>query len=378
VSPLATTLALTLSGLLVLAEVYVAIPLAPEIADSLGAGGGTALVGTAFSLAYAIGPLVFGPLSDRYGRKRVIVPGQVALAAATVAVALAPSFGALLALRAVQGIAAATFPPAALAYLGEVLPAPKRPAAIAAVTSAFLVAGILGQVYGGALGSDWRLGFALLAAAHLLTAGLLAVALIHRAGSLARASIAAALRPMLGLVRLPRLVLTSPALLTLLFSFVVMYEALGPELRQSYGLAEADLLLVRMAGLPGMLLAPLAGPLVVRFGPGRIASTGLAIGALGLTAEAVAPNLAVLIAASGVFVAGIAAAAPALNALVQAAAGEARGAAMALYGFLLFCGASLAPLANSALPVSFTALLAGTAGLLIVAAVCARMAGEQT
>jgi YNFM family putative membrane transporter len=377
-SPLVATIALTVSGLLVLSEVYVTIPLAPRIADSLGADGGTAWLSSAFSIAYAIGFLVFGPLSDRHGRRAVIVPGQVALATATIAVAVAPSFGAVIGLRAVQGLAAASFAPAALAYLGEVLPAPARPTATAAVTSSFLAAGILGQVYGGALGGDWRLGFGLLAATHLLTAAALAGALIPSAGSAVQSSIVAGVRQMARLVRVPSLALTFPALLTILFSFVAMYAALGPELQAEYGVGAGDLLVVRLAGLPGMLLAPLSGPLVVRHGPMPIASAGLALAALGLVVEAAAPSLAILILASGVFVAGIAAAAPALSALMGAAAGEARGAAMALYAFLLFCGASLGPLAQAALPVSFEALLGGTAALLAGAALCTRAAGART
>ncbi|MGI8593647.1 MAG: hypothetical protein ACR2ML_04665, partial [Solirubrobacteraceae bacterium] len=51
--------------------------------------------------------------------------------------------------------------------------------------------------------------------------------------------------------------------------------------------------------------------------------------------------------------------------------------AMALYAFVLFCGASLGPLAVAALPVSFETLLAGTALLLLVAGMSASIAGAR-
>ena len=41
-------------------------------------GGAAAALGTAYGLAYALGFLIFGPLSDCYGRKVVLVPGMAA------------------------------------------------------------------------------------------------------------------------------------------------------------------------------------------------------------------------------------------------------------------------------------------------------------
>jgi hypothetical protein len=58
------------SALLVLAQPYLAIPLAPvigEVFESGGAGAAAAL-GTSCALASGVGFLTFGPLSDRYGR----------------------------------------------------------------------------------------------------------------------------------------------------------------------------------------------------------------------------------------------------------------------------------------------------------------------
>jgi hypothetical protein len=44
----------------------------------------------------------------------------------------------------------------------------------------------------------------------------------------------------------------------ILLSFVNMHTALGPLLPSRFGLDESDVLLVRLAGLPAMMLAPLA------------------------------------------------------------------------------------------------------------------------
>ena len=140
------------AALLVVGQLYVAIPLLPGLAARFGTDlKGAALVGTAFGLAYATGFLVFGLLSDRIGRVRVILFGLLALTAATVLAALAETFSLLLAARALQGLAAATFPPAALSLVVESLPAERRPFGIAAMSFAFLGAAPATQVLGAAL-----------------------------------------------------------------------------------------------------------------------------------------------------------------------------------------------------------------------------------
>jgi len=61
---------------------------------------------TAYLLPYGLTMLLHGPLSDAYGRRRVILVGVSLFALASFACAFAPSFGWLLAFRAMQGATA--------------------------------------------------------------------------------------------------------------------------------------------------------------------------------------------------------------------------------------------------------------------------------
>ena len=106
VAPLAV---LVPTALLVLMQLYLAIPLTPVVGEALASDGAAAALGTAYILAYALGFLIFGPLSDRYGRKVILVPGMTAFALATAALSLAPSMSVVGVLRAVQGLLAASF-----------------------------------------------------------------------------------------------------------------------------------------------------------------------------------------------------------------------------------------------------------------------------
>lgn len=85
------------------------LPAVPALAAALagGAADRAALVIPSFVLGLGIGTLVVGPLSDRYGRRPVILWGFALFILAALAASLAPSLWALLAARVVMGLGAA-------------------------------------------------------------------------------------------------------------------------------------------------------------------------------------------------------------------------------------------------------------------------------
>jgi YNFM family putative membrane transporter len=376
VAPLAV---LVPSALLVLIQLYVAIPLAQVVGTALGSGGAAAALGTTYSLAYAVGFLIFGPLSDRYGRKAVLVPGMVAFAIATAALALASSMTLVAVLRAVQGLLASSFAAVALAYVGEALPRRWRSTGIGAIATSFLVAGIVGQVYaqGVADALGWRWVFGLAAPALALAAVGLATVLVEPARP-PSGSLGQKYRELATLAGRRQLLLPYLASTTIVLSFVAMYAALGPLLVSRFELGNADILLIRLAGLPGMALSPLAGWFAGRFGAVRMCITGFVVAATGLVVEAFSTgNLGALVAASAVFVAGIATTTPAMIALISSRAGPARGGALGLGGLSLFVGASCGPLAPG-LPLGFSGLLLVLAAMLFFAAALVAISGRPT
>jgi MFS transporter, DHA1 family, multidrug resistance protein len=84
------------------------LPGLPHMTDDLGASASTGqLTLTACVLGLAFGQILAGPFSDRLGRRRPLLIGLVASAAASVACALAPTIWTLIPLRLVQGVAGA-------------------------------------------------------------------------------------------------------------------------------------------------------------------------------------------------------------------------------------------------------------------------------
>ncbi|MGZ8650479.1 MAG: multidrug effflux MFS transporter, partial [Solirubrobacteraceae bacterium] len=84
------------------------LPAFPEIAKALSTSASSVqLTLTACVAGLALGQLVLGPLSDRFGRRIPVIAAMVTYAAASLLCALATSVGTLIALRFVQGLAGA-------------------------------------------------------------------------------------------------------------------------------------------------------------------------------------------------------------------------------------------------------------------------------
>ena len=113
----------------------------------------------AYTLVVASLLMLSGALSDRFGRRRVFQIGLVLFTAGSVLCSLAPTIGALVAFRAVQGLGASMLNPVALSIIANAFPAPKDRARAVGVWGA--VAGVslaLGPLLGGVLTQTvgWR------------------------------------------------------------------------------------------------------------------------------------------------------------------------------------------------------------------------------
>jgi MFS transporter, DHA1 family, multidrug resistance protein len=82
------------------------LPALPAITEGFGATMGQAqLTLTALLLAFGASQLVWGPLSDRYGRRPILIAGLASYSAASLAVVVASNIEWLITWRAVQGVA---------------------------------------------------------------------------------------------------------------------------------------------------------------------------------------------------------------------------------------------------------------------------------
>lgn len=135
-------------------------PAAAQMAGDLHIEGnfGTALAVSIFVLAYAIGPLIFGPLSELYGRSRVLQLANMFFLAWNVGCGFATSEGQIYAFRFLSGIGGSA--PLAIggAVIGDLFDPEHRGQAVALYSLAPLLGPVIGPVAGGWIAekSTWR------------------------------------------------------------------------------------------------------------------------------------------------------------------------------------------------------------------------------
>jgi len=146
-------------------------PLIPEITahthTALGLGG---FMVTVYAAVYAVfGPL-FGPVSDRWGRKKTLLTGLVVFLVGTALTGTGSSFALLLGFRAVAGLGAAILMPSVFALVSDSVPPQRRGSAIGLVVGTLMGTSVIGVPLGAfaANGLSWRVPFFAIAALALI------------------------------------------------------------------------------------------------------------------------------------------------------------------------------------------------------------------
>ncbi len=148
-------------------------PILPKLVDEM-TGGSIAQAATIYGLlvsGYALMQFLFGPvmgvLSDRFGRRPILLIALAGLGLDYIILALAPDIWWVVVGRIVAGILGATVS-TANAYIADVTPREKRAAAFGMIGAAFGIGFVIGPLLGGVLGNiDLRYPFYLAAALSL-------------------------------------------------------------------------------------------------------------------------------------------------------------------------------------------------------------------
>jgi MFS transporter, DHA1 family, multidrug resistance protein len=141
------------------------LPSLPDIGRSLQASTlQVQLTISSYLFGSAIGQIFYGPVSDRFGRRPVLLASLVFYAVVTIGCAAAPSIGALIALRFVQGIAVVGAMVLARAMVRDFSSGVRAGRELSLMASITGVAPIVAPVIGGSLQIwfGWRANFVLL------------------------------------------------------------------------------------------------------------------------------------------------------------------------------------------------------------------------
>lgn len=138
------------------------LPSLPSLGTELGApADALPLTLTFYFITFAGGQLICGPLSDRYGRRPLLLGGLVMMAAGSAACALVDSLPALLWARAAQGLGAASAMASGRAIINDAYERSQAVRATSVVSAALAIAPIIAPMLGGLVEQflGWRFNF---------------------------------------------------------------------------------------------------------------------------------------------------------------------------------------------------------------------------
>lgn len=365
-------------------------PLLPLFAREFSVSTGqAAAVITAFSIAYGLSQLFFGPVGDRFGKYRVIAWACAACAVTTSLCGLAQGFDQLVVARLLAGATAAAIIPLAMAWIGDVVPYERRQPVLAR----FLIGQILGLstgVFVGGFAADhlnWRVPFFGIALG-FVAISLTLFALDRRLPAHARVQNRAEGHPLRRMASEFAQVLATPwarvVLLTVFLEGGFLYGAfafIATHLHQTFGLALATAgSIVMLFGFGGLLFA-LASAWLVR----RLGEVGLtSLGGLFLAASLLAIGLAPVWwwAMPACFVAGLGFYMLHNTLQINATqmAPERRGAAVSAFASSFFLGQAAGVALAGTLVARWstgTVIAFGAAGVLVVALAFSRLRARR-
>jgi predicted MFS family arabinose efflux permease len=361
------------AGIATFAQLYSPQGILPVLARDLRVDASrSSLTISAATIGLALAVVPWSLVADRIGRVRAM---RVALVAATVlglVMPWSPTFGVLMVVRVLEGVALGGVPAIAVTYLGEEV-APRH-AAVAAGTyvSGTTIGGLLGRLVAGPVAelAGWRVGTFTVAVVAAVAAGSFFLVAPRPRGFRPRP---ASLRTVLAAagrhLRNRRLVVLYAQGFLLMGGFVAMYNYLAFRLESPPYLLPAGLAsLLFLAYLAGTVSSRVAGGLADRAGRGRVLVVSIGVMVLGALVTLAGP-VPVVVVGLVVMTAGFFGAHAIASGWSSVRATRDRAQSASLYNFWYYAGSSLFGYLGG---VAFVGLgWAGVVGMVVVLCVVA-------
>jgi len=328
------------------------IPILPFYIIQFGAGGSAmGLLMATYAIMQFIFSPIWGGISDRIGRKPVLLIGVLGNAIAQILFGLSTELWMLIAARIIAGVLSSATLPTAMAYIGDSTSEKDRGGGMGIIGAAMGVGMVLGPGIAG-----WMATYSL-SAPFFLAAGLSLLALILIYLTLPE-SLLPGKRTGIGTrISGPQLgelwqALFSPIGFLLILAFLVSFGltnfesvfGLYANAQYDYGPQQVGWLLTFIGLISAIVQGGLTGPFTRRWGEVMVIKVSLFGSAVGFALMTLAGSTSAVLLTTGFFVISNAMLRPAVSALISKRATMGQGVAMGLNNASMSLGRSVGPL----------------------------------
>lgn len=267
-------------------QIMIIAPILPQISDQLAVSKG--LIGTlvtAYAVMVGLFALITGPISDKIGRRKILLIGTALMTVALFLHGLVTSFLSFLIIRGIAGAAGGILSGSSVAYVGDYFPYKKRGWANGWIMSGIAMGQIMGIPIGTVLAGYMGFRAPFMAFGCLTALAFLMITLTVPQPKVSlqksRVTVLSSLRRYLLMLQKPEILATAGSYLLMFLSISVYIVFLPTWLENTFhasGNAIASLFLV--GGIANVLTGPQAGKLSDRWGRKKIiivACVGMAV-----------------------------------------------------------------------------------------------------
>ncbi len=328
------------------------IPIMPFYVESMGANAAQlGMLMAVFSIMQFIFSPMWGTISDRMGRKPVLMIGALGNAVSMLAMGFAQSYWVLFAARATAGILSSATMPTAMAFISDSTDERQRGGGMGLIGAAMGVGMVLGPAIGGWLGGRS------LSTPFFLGSGLSVVALVLIMAILPESLPLEKRTSHLQRFRGPQIsvmwrALWGPVGFLLFLAFLINFALANFEgifglyaaHRYNYGPEQVGTIMMVIGIASAVVQGVLTGPATNRLGEGSVIKISLAASAVGFLLMLMANSFPTVLLTVGIFVTSNAMLRPAIASAASKLTSEGQGVAMGMNNAFQSLGRTVGPL----------------------------------
>ncbi|MGQ7875435.1 MFS transporter [Bacillus sp. 1A] len=380
---------LTIVAFFVGLDSLIVAPLLPAITETIsipdGSGG---LLITIYALCYGITAPLFGPMSDRVGRKRMIIMGFVIFSISTFCTGLAKDFEMLLLFRGLTGLSGAMIMPSIFALVGDKVTYESRGKAMGTIMGAMVGSTVIGVPIGAFLSEigNWQWTFYSIG---LLTLFLTLLVNHILENEKTRNEVHVSIAKTLG-ASLKMALVNISVLFALLATFLWtiglhgMFSYIGVYYGNNFGLSVGEIgIVIFLAGIGSVAGNILGGKLADKIGKRNVISIASIVAAITVMIFSFSiENLTIVITVHIIWSLFIGFGQASLTALISELNPAVRGTVMALNGSAMYIGMTIASgiaslAVSNGFPFSSLGIMCAIASLLVLPIVFVLVKGKE-